>query len=744
MPAHCSDRSASARHKPELGSGAGALDLDALRPAGRALFSIEGMWCPSCAAATERVIAQEPGVSSARVSFASGSALIRWDPATVDLPALFARIAKLGYRAGAPVAPEVTVSRIDAALSALSIRLVVTAFFGMWVMVLSLLLYLNAGGIVGTPTGFGVAAIACLAALPVVLFAGLPFFLAGWRTLIAGVPGMDALVSLGVLAAVGLSAYHLLQHGSHVYADTAVMLIAFLSIGRLIEMRTLRRAMLAIGALEHVLPERASRLLADGTSEEVPAAEVRPGERIAIAAGARVPLDGTVLVGTSATDRSVVTGESHPTPVGPGSRIEAGAVNLFSPLTVTVTAATGDRLIDRIGGRIAEVTGAKGEAQRMAETVARWVVPVAVAIAALTILGGLLVGLGAEEALLRGVSVLVIACPCAVSIAVPVGYLAFAGRAARQGILFRSPAALEMLGRVRALLFDKTGTLTTGAPEVVAVRCGAGIDEDTLRRTVAAAETGIDHPVARALAALAPVGDAAGAKRRLDRGVAADGPDGKVLIGTAELLEADGIAVPEIEGADAGLAWIEVAWNGSWIGRIAVRDSLRADAGAAVATLGARGIATAMVTGDADGPARTVAAEAGVAGDHVFAAQSPDDKVLRVQEARTRYGPVGFVGDGINDSIALAAADVGIAVEGAAHAATTVAGVVIARGGVSGVARAIVLAARARARMHQNLGFSLAYNIVGIGLAAGGAVPPIAAAAAMLASSISILINSAR
>ncbi len=725
-------------------TGDAALDPADLAPAGRALFTVDGMWCPSCAAATERVMAGVPGVTSARVSFATSSALVTWDPARVDLGALFAAVKGLGYGIGPPASAGETVARIDAAIEKLGLRLAVCAFFGMWVMVLSVILYLDAGGVTATTAGLVIARIAALLALPVVLYAGTPLFVAGWRTAKAGVPGMDTLVSLGVGAALGLSAWRLAAGEPHVYLDTAVMLIALLSVGRLIEMRTTRQAALALGALAEVLPERAVLRRDDGTTTTVDAERVAAGAVVEVAAGARLPFDGVIVEGETALDRALLTGEARPVPVAVGDRVEAGCVNLWRPLALRVECPVGARVIDRIGGRIAEVVGGKGELQRLAERWARVLVPTAIALAAATLALGVAVGLAPGEAVLRAASVLVVACPCAVGIAVPVAYVAASTRAARAGVLFRNAAAVEALATVRRVLFDKTGTLTEGTPRVVAVRTAAGWSEAEVRRLAAAAEAGIDHPIARALRAGVDLPPAAGCRRtrRLARGAAHEDDLGTTLVGSAELLRAHGVAPPPAPAdGPVDAAWIEVARDGVWIGRIAVADRPRDDAAAAVARLEAAGLAPALVTGDAPMPANHVAAAVGIPPTRVHAAQSPEAKAERVAAA----GPgTAFVGDGVNDGIALAAADVGVAVTGASNVATAAAGVAVASGGVTRVVDAHAMARRARRIMAQNLGFAVVYNAMGVSLAAFGAVPPVAAALAMVASSLSVLANAAR
>ncbi|HER20538.1 MAG TPA: cation-translocating P-type ATPase, partial [Chromatiales bacterium] len=418
-------------------------DLAALEGQGRALLSIEGLWCPSCAAATERLLRDTPGVHDARVSFIGSAALLRWDPDRTTLAALAAAVRRLGYRLAPPDNRRTTAERLDGEIRALSVRLTVAAFFGVWTMLFSLLIYLGVGEHSGGAVGWWLALASVSFALPAILFAGRPILVAGWRTLRTGVPGMDTLVGLGVLAAAGLSTWQLVRGVEHVYADTAVMLVVLLTVGRLLEARALRRAAATIDALHARLPEVATRLDADGATETVAAESVRIGERIRVAAGERVPLDGRLSRGETRIDRAVMTGESRPAAARVGDTVLAGSVNLERGIVIEVTAVIGEREIDRIGEQVMETVRARPGTQRLADRVARWIAPIAIGLAALTVLIGQLAGLPIEDTLLRATSVLVVACPCAVSIAVPIAYVSLAGRAADQGVLFRDAGTLE-------------------------------------------------------------------------------------------------------------------------------------------------------------------------------------------------------------------------------------------------------------------------------------------------------------
>jgi len=722
------------------------IDHASLRRAGRMVVSVEGMWCGSCALAVERVIAKVPGVTSAHTSFAGGSALVRWDPERFDPAELFARVERLGYRIVPLIETGEVEQRIDAQARAVWVRLAVAAFFGMWSMLGTLALYLDAE-LAASRQGWWIALASSCAALPVVSFSAWAFYRAGWRTLRAGVPGMDALVSTGVLTASLLSAWRLAQGSAEIYVDTATMLVGFMLCGRLIELYARRRNSAAVNALRQAVPETARRIGADGEVSELPVSAIGPGERVLVHAGERIAVDGIVLEGESEIDRAVVNGESAPAGVGPGDRVEAGSINLACALTVRVERAYGDRFLDRIGVRMLELFGAKSTMALQAERFARWLLPLALGLAVLCFAAVWLHGGGVVPALLRGLSVLVAACPCAVGLALPLAYAAAVASAAPQGILFRDPASLEALAAAREILFDKTGTLTHGQLEVAELLCADGVTPVELLQRAALAETGIEHPIARAIRAAAAAGPCAaphlapGIAQRHGQGSAWRSGDRSltILAGSAAWIRSQGVALPAA-GGEPGTR-IEVACNGQWCGALLLRDRVRADAAQTLQAFAQAGIATRMVTGDSLAAALPVALEVGLGLGRVHAGCVPEEKAAIVDAAQR---PAVFVGDGINDALALAAADCGIAVQGASTAAVATAGVVIASGGLAGVAAAWRHARRTVRVVRQNLAFSMVYNVAVLTLAASGTVPPVAAAAAMLASSVSVVANAAR
>lgn len=720
------------------------LDLESVRRARRLVVSIEGMWCAGCAMAVERAIARIPGVRFASTSFAGGSALVRWDDEAFDPARVIERVARLGYRVAPLIEAGEMERRIDEEARAVWLRLAVALFFGMWSMAGSLVLYLEPQVAAGT-AGFRMALGAVLAATPVVTYAAWPFYRMGWRTLRAGLPGMDALISVGVLASTALSLWQLGQGRVEVYIDTATMLVTFLLIGRLIELHARRRSSAAVAALRQAVPETAMRLRPDGAADDVRVSEVQVGDRVLVRAGERIGVDGRVVEGDSDIDRALVTGEALPVAAGPGATVEAGSVNLSCRIVVEVTASYGERFIDRVGLRMLELAGTKSQAALQAERFARWLIPAALGFSVLAFGWGFIETGALDQALLRALSVLVAACPCAVGLALPLAYATSTATAARQGVLFRDPAAMEAMAGARSVLFDKTGTLTAGELELV--ECVGG-EQRELLAWAAQAEAGIVHPMARAIhsaaqAAGLPPPRSASAPQRFGRGTRWRDPDsgGITLVGSADWLREQGVCIPAAAPLKDGATRVEVARDGAWAGALILKDRLRPDAAEAVATLRRAGLEACLVTGDRRETAVAVAAAVGLMRDRVRAGCLPEDKVAALDAAP---GPTMFVGDGVNDSLALAAADCGIAVQDACAAAMASAGVVITRGGLAAVVCAWRQSRRTLRIVRQNLVFSVVYNVGVLAFAAGGVIPPVAAAIAMLCSSLSVVVNSAR
>lgn len=726
-------------------------DLEQLRPAGRMIFSVRGMFCASCAMAVQRVIEKVPGVLSSNVNFTSGAALVRWDPEQFDFNRLFGRVHDLGYEMSPLLDSNELNQSLLAQASRIRLQLIIAAFFGMWSMLGSWMLYFGIEAVTGIDTllvGWAATAFS----LPVILYSGLDLYRAGWKTVRAGVPGMDALVSLGVWGSLFLSLWNLSRGSPAVYVDAATMLVTFLLVGRLIEIHARKHNLVAIDALRQLLPETARLVQPDGKKELVALETVQAGELVYVQAGERIPVDGLIETGASQLDASLLTGESLPFVRSVNEQVHAGMVNLQAPLSIRVEKKQGERRIDTLGLRMLELFGAKSSMSKMAEQFARLLLPVVCAVALLSLVRHLWMGMAVDYALLTSLSVLVAACPCAVGLALPLAFSAGSARASNAGILFRDPASVEALARARVFAFDKTGTLTTGQLTVTNVT-SARLLPDELVRVVASAESGVAHPVAAAIVhyarsqgitSLLP----ADTVERHTAGVRYVAPDGAVwLLGAGTWLVHHGVeGIPEETHSDldttyAPSAIVHISRDGFWEGRIELHDQIRDSSMAALEDLRKQGCRTLLVTGDHAAAARWVGQALAFMPQHIHAACDPDEKVRILQQ----HGQdTAFVGDGINDTLVLAAAGCGVAINGANAVAVTASGVVITQGGVEQIVKARHLSSHILRRVRQNLFFSICYNVAIVVLFFQIGVTPGAAAIAMCLSSLTVIGNSMR
>ncbi len=719
---------------------------DALAPGdGSAVVDVRGMWCPSCANAVERVLARQHGVLEARVSFAAEAAHVQWDPARTTLRALLDAVGQLGYLATPEGDDRDRRAHLAREAARVRMRLIVAIVFGMWAMPAQWTLYLDVHHAIPEPIRLLLAWFVGLTTLPILAYSGWPFLRAAWRTLRAGAPGMDVLVASGATIAFALSAWRLVTGNAEVFFDSTAMIVTLLLAGRLIEHTIRRRSADAMQALLALPAQTVAVLDAQGGERELLAKRVEVGQRFHLRAGERAALDGVIERGVSTLDRALLTGESMPVAVRAGDTVEAGVTNGTGSLIVRVTYAVGERRADVIARTLKRMLARRTSVDALAERFTRRFVPFIVLVAAATCAYGVASGAGWGAALEHAVAVLVITCPCALGLATPLALMIGAGRAAREGILFQDVEAIERAGQIGAVYFDKTGTLTRGEPEVVGVHAMPGIGEDALLAAAATAEQGSAHPLARALrsragAIAAATGDAEAVP---GLGTLWRGHDGtRIVAGSAALLEREGIAIDAPACGDASVVY--VAKQGRLLGHVLLRDAPRADAASAVAALGALDIEAWMLTGDREAPALAVADAVGLPHARVHAGASPEEKAAIVLDAQRGRRAVAFVGDGLNDGPALAAADYGIAVQQACASSSAAAAVVLSRGDVGQVADAIAIGRRIARVMRQNLGWAAAYNLIALPVAIGGFASPALAAAAMVCSSLSVMLNASR
>lgn len=760
------------------GSAAGARKAAAAAAAGarRETLRIEGMWCTSCGLVLEDALMALPGVLDAETSYAASLLRVTWDPNTIALDAVIDRIALLGY--SAVPAREAATRRGD--VDDLFLRLFVSAVVGMWVMWPTWLVSWPAFArgdfasvrMYDTFTG--------ALSLVVLVYCGWPFIVGAWRAASVRRATMDTLVVLGTFSAWLYSAWAVWSSSGPTYFESAAGVVTIVLAGRWIEALSTRDATASLAALASAAEESAWLAETPETRGQGTGAEAAPGAtpltassafaatRVAVAdlppdavimvrPGERVPADGVVLAGEGEIDRSRLTGEPLPASVGAGDEVWAGTVNLSAVLTVRVTRAGAETLAGRLASLAEDAAFAKSHTQRITDAVAAVFVPVVIAIAAATLLIGLAGGVGLAGSVERAVAVLVVSCPCALGLATPVALSAAISAGSKRGLLFRGGPALETAGEIATVAFDKTGTLTFGAPQVTGfIPADLAADESARLLSLAAAlEAGDAHPVAAALVAAAdavaagPVATAAAVERHPGRGLSGDVGGVRVVVGNERLLAHEGIAPDPAFSAMAGAARGEselviwVAADGEVLGGVRLSDLPRPEAATAIEDLTARGVSTVMVSGDALATCEAVARRLGVT--RVLADVLPHEKERVVREL-AEEGAIAFVGDGINDTAALAASDLAVAVGGGSDVAVLAADVVLTRedSPLTSLAALLDIAKASRCIIAENLVWAFTYNLVALPLAATGRLSPIAAALAMAGSSLAVIGNSLR
>ncbi|AXF22395.1 heavy metal translocating P-type ATPase [Burkholderia pyrrocinia] len=728
-------------------------------------LDIGGMTCASCAGRVEKALAAVPGVARAAVNLATERASVHGAGA-LDAATLIAAVTTAGYRASLATAPAASADAQPASPAqdpdarkrreAVRERNLV-----IWSAVLSAPLV---APMLVAPFGIDLMLPGWLQLVlaSIVQFGfGARFYRAAWHAVKARAGNMDLLVALGTSAAYGLSLWMLLRdpaHPGHLYFEASAVIVTLVRFGKWLESRAKHQTTEAIRALNALRPDRA-RVVEHGVERDVPLSQVRVGTRVSIRPGERVPVDGRIASGRSHIDESLITGESLPVPKDDGDPVTAGSINGEGALVVETTAIGAETTLARIIRLVESAQAEKAPIQRLVDRVSEVFVPAILGIAVLTLVGWLIAGAGTETAILNAVAVLVIACPCALGLATPAAIMAGTGVAARHGVLIKDAQALELAQRTTVIAFDKTGTLTEGKPSVTAFDA-VGVPRDEALALAAAVQRQSDHPLARAVVAahdadVAARGDtlppavAADARAVAGRGVEARVGTQLLALGSTRWRDELGIAVPP--ALDARAAELERAGNTiSWLMRadaprallalIAFGDTVKPGARDAIAALSARGVVSALVTGDNRGSAAAVAASLGIG--EVHAQVLPDDKARVVAELkRTHGGIVAMVGDGINDAPALAAADVGIAMATGTDVAMHTAGITLMRGDPALVADAIDISRRTYRKIQQNLFWAFVYNLVGVPLAALGWLNPVIAGAAMAFSSVSVVTN---
>jgi Cu2+-exporting ATPase len=716
---------------------------------------LEGITCAACVWLNEKHIRSLPGVLDVQINYSTHRAQVRWDERRIRLSRILEAIAAIGYRAH-PYDPARQQELVEAERRDLLRRLGLAGALGMQVMMIAVALYFGeARGMDPLYERF-FRWVSLLLTAPIVLYSAQPFYAAAWRDLRSRALGMDVPVTLGVFGAFAASAWATVTDTGTVYFESAAMFVFLLLGARFLEAAGRRRALYAVERIAQATPRTATRLRRDGEGEAeevVPAIDLRPGDRVRVRPGETIPADGRVVAGASGVDESLLTGESRPVPKGPGERVVGGSINVDSPLEVEVLHVGQDTVLSRILQLLERAQSERPAVARLANRVAGWFVAGVLVLAALTALGWWWAG--SPDWLQIAIAVLVVTCPCALSLATPAALTAATGRLAASGILVTRGDALEGLAQARHVVFDKTGTLTEGRPRLVAVR-PAGAGEDRVLAVAAALERHSEHPLARAVTEAARARGLAVPTANEVRNTPGAGleavVDGRVhAVGharfVADFLTRHGHHAPDADRepeSGASVAWVASAAEGL-LGTLVLRDTLRPEARQALDALRARGLEIWLLSGDRRDAARELGHRLGIPADHVLAERDPDGKLAELRALQARHGAcVAMVGDGVNDAPVLAGADVSMAMGGGAQLALASADLVLLQSRLSGVVEAFETAARTRRTVAQNLAWALGYNLLALPAAAAGWVQPWMAALGMSASSLVVVGNALR
>ena len=764
-------------------------------------FNVGGMTCAACQAHVDRAVSKLDGVQSVAVNLLAGSMMVDYDPAQVSPDDICTAVDRAGYSAspvstGTEAAPngsaqarsgaahmESPTKKLEATASAMRTRLIISIIF------LIPLFYIGMGHMLGWPLpgiftdhihSMTLALTELVLLIPIV-YVNDAYFINGFKSLVHGAPTMDALIAVGATASIAWSLYAMfimadqlatgqvheamMTSMDHLYFESAGTILSLVTVGKYLETRSKSKTGGAIEALIDLAPKTATVVADDGTETAVDVDAILPGQVLRVRPGESIPVDGVVLEGASAVDESALTGESIPVEKTAGDTVNAATVNRTGSFTFRATHVGADTSLAKIIQLVEDANATKAPIARLADKVAGVFVPVVFVISAVTFAVWMALTGSVNEALTSAVAVLVISCPCALGLATPVAIMVGTGKGAEMGILFKSAEALENLRSVGTVVLDKTGTVTRGKPAVTDIVVATRVDgsptmsEKALLKLAAALERSSEHPLAEAIMAEC---ESRGIVARMvedfaavpGRGVTAREGQNAIAAGNVRLMDELGAEVPAglaEQFAAEGKTPLFFAKNGELVGTIAVADEVKETSAAAIAALRKLGVDVRMLTGDNRVTAEAIARRVGLSSEQVIADVLPADKERHVRELQDAGGKVAMVGDGINDSPALARADVGLAIGTGADIAKEGADVVLMRSDLMDVARAIELSRATIRNIKQDLFWALFYNGIGIPLAAGVFFPltgwqlsPMFGAAAMSLSSVCVVSNALR
>ncbi len=715
-------------------------------------FDVDGMTCSACATRLEKMLRRQPGVLEANVNFALERADVRALTGQTDRYALESAVEATGFAARFPDADlvEADLEEEHKSREARALRRDQYALIASAVLTLPLVAQM-AAMVVNLPFHLHPWVELALAT-PVQFVIGSRFYRAAWKALRARSGNMDVLVAMGTTTAYLYSLYLLLTLGDaasgELYFEASAVIITLVMLGKYMEARAKRGTTAAIRQLMDLRPKTA-RVERDGREAELPVAQVRAGDLVVVRPGESIPVDGVLIEGSSGVDESLITGESIPVEKSPGDKLTGGSINGTGLMKIKATAVGEDSTLAKIIRLVENAQAGKAPIQRLVDRISELFVPAVLVIAAVTFVAWYFTTGNLESALISAVSVMVIACPCALGLATPTAIMTGTGAAARSGILIKDVEMLERAHALNAVIFDKTGTLTTGHPTVVEIHARDG-DETELLTTVASLQQGSEHPLAKAVLeradaerlVLPPVSDF---KSHTGHGVAGMVEAERVISGNEQFMRDNGIATDSESALAAG--WEDEGRTVIWVSRagelrgiLAIADPLRPESVPSVERLKRMGIRTLLLSGDAVRAVAEIGRQVGI--DEARGAVKPADKSGEVEALRGQGYRVGMIGDGINDAPALAAADVGIAMGSGTDVAMETAGITLMRSDPGLVPGAISVSRATWNKIRQNLFWAFIYNVIGIPFAAAGYLSPTIAGAAMAFSSVSVVTNS--
>ncbi|PKH10343.1 heavy metal translocating P-type ATPase [Planomicrobium sp. MB-3u-38] len=723
----------------------------------KAEFDITGMTCAACSTRVEKGLNKMNGIGSANVNLALEKATIEFNPSEVTIGEIIAKVEKLGYGAHQQQEDEERVDYREKAIQDQKRKFIASAILSLpllWTMVghFSFTSFLYVPEILMNPW------FQMLLATPVQFIIGKQFYVGAYKALRNGSANMDVLVAMGTSAAYFYSVYQAIIHAgsphmAHLYFETSAVLITLIVLGKLFEAKAKGRSSEAIKKLMG-LQAKTAIVLRGGIETEVPLEEVVIGDTIFVKPGEKIPVDGEVLEGTTAVDESMLTGESLPVDKAAGDLLYGSTINSNGSIQMKATKVGRDTALAQIIKVVEDAQGTKAPIQRMADKISGIFVPIVVGIAFISFLVWyLLVDPGNfTPALEVLITILVIACPCALGLATPTSIMAGSGRSAEMGVLFKGGEHLEQTQSIDTVVVDKTGTVTHGKPVLTNVSLADGQNEEQFLSLIGAAEKQSEHPLAQAIVqGIQEKGIELGKVQFFEAvpgyGIQATVSGQGVLVGTRKLMQQYGIDIsavlPEMEAMESdGKTAMLAAINGEYAGMVAVADTIKETSRGAIERLHKMGIKVIMMTGDNERTAQSIAREVGI--DAVISEVLPEGKADEVKKLQQQGKKVAMVGDGINDAPALAVADIGMAIGTGTDVAMEAADITLIRGDLNSIADAILMSRKTMRNIKQNLFWAFAYNTVGIPIAAIGLLAPWVAGAAMAFSSVSVVLNSLR